>query len=204
MRTLKTVLIFFISGLGSGFLTGWLLSSNRLRSFWFTRSEKFLIPTYRYYAGFSILLLSGLAGAYLVSRTRAWMESPLTRSTLRHTASALVIALSAPAIFAIFSLDRDFFESPGWVLAAVITFIFLISIACWILTGRLYHPGVLINLLTIPLAITLLLLLVKILNISGERSEIVTYPIYHSLIAAGCGYWIARNNPAVESDRRVG
>ena len=196
MTTLKTVLIFFISGLGSGCLTGWLLSSNRLTSFWFRKSDKFLIPTYRYYAGFSILLLSGLAVAYLVSRTRGWIEGPLTRSTFRHSASALVFALSAPAIFAIFSLDRDFFESPGWVLVAVIAFLFLISIACWILTGRLYYPGVLINLSTLPLAITLLLLLVKILNISGERSEIVTYPIYHSLIAAGCGYWIAGNNSA--------
>ena len=196
MRTLKTVLIFSISGLGSGYLTGWLLSSNRLTSFWFKKSGKFLIPTYRYYAGFSILLLSGLASAYLVSRTRGWIEGPLTRSTFRHTASALVITLSAPAIFAIFSLDRDFFESPGWVLVAVLAFLFLISIACWILTGRLYYQGVLINLSTLPLAITLLLLLVKILNISGERSETVTYPIYHSLIAAGCGYWIARNNPA--------
>jgi hypothetical protein len=196
VSTLKTILIFLISGLGSGCLTGWLLSNNRLMNFWFRKSDKFLIPTYRYYAGFSILLLSGLAGAYLVSRTRGWIEGPLTRSTLRHTASALVIALSAPAIFAIFSLDRDIFESPGWVLLAVIAFLFLISLACWILTGTLYYPGVLINLSTIPLAITLLLLLAKILDISGERSVIITYPIYHSLIAAGCGCWIARNSPA--------
>jgi hypothetical protein len=196
VRTLKTVLIFLISGLGSGSSIGWLLSSKRLTSFWFRKSDKFLVPTYRYYAGFSILLLSGLAGAYLVSRNRGWIEGPLTKSTFRHTASALVIALSAPAIFAIFNLDRDFFESPGWVLVAVLAFLFLISIACWILTGRLYYPGVLINLSTIPLAISLLLLLGRIMNISGEQSEIVTFPIYHSLIAAGCGYWIARNNPA--------
>ena len=196
MRSLKTVLIFFISGLGSGCLAGWLLSNNRLTSFWFRKSGKFLIPAYRYYEVFGILLLLGLTGAYLVSRTRGWIEDPVTGSTLRPAVSALVIFLSAPAIFAIFSLDRDFFESPGWVLVAVLAFLFLISIACWILTGRLYYQGVLINLSTLPLAITLLLLLVKILNISGERSETVTYPIYHSLIAAGCGYWIARNNPA--------
>ena len=54
----------------------------------------------------------------------------------------------------------------------------------------------LINLLTLPSAIALLLLLVKILNISGERSVIVTYPIYNSLVAAAFGYWIVRNNPA--------
>lgn len=196
MRTLKTVLIFFISGLGSGCLAGWLLSNNRLTSFWFRKSGKFLIPNYHYSECFSILLLLGLGGAYLVSRTRGWIEDPLTSSTFRHAASALVIALSAPAIFTIFSLDRDFFESPSWVLVAVLAFLFLISIACWILTGRLYYPGVLINLSTLPLALTLLLLLARILNISGERSELVTYPIYHSLIAAGCGYWIARNNPA--------
>ena len=196
MRTLKTVLIFSSSGLGSGCLSGWLLSSTRLISFWFRKSDKFLIPTYRYYAGFSILQLSGLAVAYIISRTGGWIESPLTRSTFRYTASALLIALSAPAIFAIFSLDRDFFESPGWVLVAAIVFLLLISVACWIMTARLDYPGVLINLLTLPLAIILLLLLVKIMNVSGERSEIVTYPIYHSLIAAGCGYWIAGNNPA--------
>src|SRR4030095_10968377 len=146
--------------------------------------------------GFSFLLLFGLTGAYLVSRNRGWIEDPLASSTFRHAAAALVVALSAPAIFTIFSLDRDFFESPSWLLVAVLAFLFLISIACWILTGRFYYPGVLINLSTLPLAMTLLLLLARILNISGERSEIVTYAIYHSLIAAGCGYWIARNNPA--------
>lgn len=195
MRTLRTVLIFFFSGLGSGGLSGWVLSSDRLRSFWFRRSDKFLIPTYRYYVGFSIFLLSGLALAYIVSRTRGWIDGPLTRSTLRYTASALTIALSAPAIFAIFTLSRGFFESPVWLLVAVIAFLFLVSAACWILTSRLDHPGVLINLLTLPSAITLLYLLVK-LNIGGERSEIVTYPIYYSLVAAACGYWIARHNPA--------
>jgi hypothetical protein len=195
VRTLKTVLIFFISGLGSGCLSGWLFSSTRLTSFWFRKSDKFLIPTYRYYAGFSILLLSGLVIAYVVSRTRRWIESPLTRSTFRPAASALVIALSAPAIFAISTLHRDLFESPAWLLIDVIAFLLLISVACWILTSRLYYPGLLINLLTIPSAITLLFLLVR-LHIGGERSEIVTYLIYDSLVAAACGFWIARNNPA--------
>ena len=197
MKTLKTVLIFFISGLGSGCISGWLLSSPRLTSFWFRKSDKFLIPTYRYYAGFSILLLSGLAVAYIISLTRGWIEGPLTRSTFRHTASAVVIGLSAPAVFAIFTLGRDFFESPAWLLLAAIAFLFLISVACWILTSKLYYPGVLINLLTLPSALTLLFLLVKTLNISGERSEIVTYLIYDSLIAAAFGFWIARNNPAL-------
>ena len=195
MKTLKTVLIFFLSGLGSGGLSGWLFSSDQLRNFWFTKSDKFLIPTYRYYAGFSILLLSCLAFAYIVSRTRGWIEGPLTRSTFRHAASALLIALSAPAIFAIFTLDRDFFESPAWFFVAAIAFLGLISVACWILTSRLYYQGVIINLLTIPAAIALLFLLIK-LNIGGERSEIFTYLIYDSLIAAACGFWIAHNNPA--------
>ena len=144
---------------------------------------------------FSILLLSGLAVAYIVSRTRGWIEGPLTRSSFRYIASAIAIALSAPAIFAIFALSQGFFESPVWLLLAVIAFLFLVSAACWILTSRLDYPGVLINLLTLPSAITLLYLLAK-LNIGGERSEIVTYPIYYSLVAAACGLWIARNNPA--------
>jgi hypothetical protein len=195
VKTLKTVLIFLLSGLGSGGLSGLLFSTNQLTSFWFRKSDKFLIPTYRYYAGFSILLLSGLAVAYIVSRARGWIEGPLTRSTFRHIASALLIALSAPAIFAIFTLDRDFFESPAWFFVAMIGFLCLISVACWILTSRLYYPGVIISLLTIPAAIALLFLLIR-LNLGGERSEVFTYLVYDSLIAAACGYWIARNNPA--------
>ena len=194
MRTLKPVLIFFISGLGSGCLSGWLLSSARLTGFWFRKSDNFLIPTFRYYAAFSILLLSGLTVAYVISRNRGWIVGPLTRSTLRHIACALAIGFSAPAIFAIFTLDRDFFESPAWFFVGVIAFLCLISVACWILTSRLYYPGVLINLLTLPAAISLLFFLAK-LKIGG-RSEVFTYPIYDSLVAAAFGYWIARNNPA--------
>jgi hypothetical protein len=86
-------------------------------------------------------------------------------------------------------------------LVGTVAFVLLISTACLVLTAKLYYPGLVINLLTIPVALALLWFLVKTLTIPGEWSEIVTYSIYDSLLSAACGFWIVKrlSRPAAVS-----
>jgi len=197
VRTLKTVLIFFVSGLCAGSLFGWLISTPRLTSFWFRKGDKFLIPTFRYYLGIGLFLLLGLTLAYSFSCMRGWVARPTTKTLFKQSSAAVVVATSAFLIFAGMTLVGAPFSDDLEIryLLAIVGFVLLISTACWILTSTLYYPGVLAFLLTIPVAIALLYLLAKVLTIPGEWSEMVTYLILDSLLAAACGFWIARSNP---------
>jgi hypothetical protein len=81
-----------------------------------------------------------------------------------------------------------------WLFAGVLLFVLLISVACWIVTGRLYYQGLLVNVLTIPVGIVIVVLIARTIPSSSEWSELVSWSIYDSLLAAACGFWIARGN----------
>ena len=195
MSTLRTILVFFISGFGAGSFFGWLLSTPSLTTFWFWKGAKFLIPTYRYYLGIGVFLLLGLTLAYSVSRLKGWVLGPSTKSFFRHSFAAIIVMTSALLLYAVMPLVPGFYSDPvtSYLLATVV-FVLLISAACWVLTSKLDYPGMFANLLTIPAAFGFLYLLATALNIPGEWSEMVTYPIYYSLLATACGFWIARSS----------
>jgi len=110
----------------------------------------------------------------------------------------LIVATAALIMFAV----AQFIQSPDPVmlyLFAVLCFILLISAACWIFTSRLYLPGLGLNLLMLPVAFGLLILFARfarVLDISNDWAELVTYAVYDSLLAASCGFWIVKSNPS--------
>lgn len=203
MNKAKTVLVTLICGLAAGACFGALLSSPRLLTFWFIKGDKFLIPTYRYYLGAGVFLLLGLAAAYTISRMTGLLTE--NSSLIRKIVSAVVVATSPVIIFAIATTIETqtattLVTPSGNILLTnidpitlylwgIVAFVLLISIACWILTAKLYYIGVFLNLLTLPATFGLLYLVSKV--VAGERSELVTYPILFSLLSASSGFWIA-------------
>ena len=161
--------------------------------FWFRKGDKFLIPTYRYYLGIGAFLLLSLVLGYSISRVSGWILKPPAKSLLRYRFAALIVATSALLISLAMAFAAGAFLYPVTAyLIATVAFVLLISIACWILTSKLSYPGLLVNLLTIPIAFALLYLLVSVLSVPSEWHETVTYQIYDSLLAAACGFWISR------------
>jgi hypothetical protein len=202
----KTVLVFFVCGLGAGFAFGALLSSPRLLTFWFIKGDKLLIPTYRYYLGVGVFLLLGLVGAYSISR----MTGLLDQNTyfFRKIVSGAIVATSPLILFvaadALMLATATTVETRGnttlqltnidpitLYLGTILTFVLLISTACWILTAKLYYIGVLLNLLTLPVTFALLYIAARILTVPSDWSELITYPTYFSLLAASCAFWIS-------------
>jgi len=53
----KVALIFLLPGLFFGLVFGWLTRWSAMDEFWYTRSDKFLLPTYKYWAGGSLSLI---------------------------------------------------------------------------------------------------------------------------------------------------
>lgn len=194
MTVIKTVLAFFVSGLLFGGVFGWLLSIRQLTAFWFRKGDKFLVPTYRYYLGIGGFLLLSLALGYSISLVRGWILKPPHKSLLRYHFAALIVATSALLVYlaTAFAAAAFRYDPVTAYLIAVVAFVLLISIACWILTAKLYYPGLLVNLMTIPIAFALLYFLANMLSVPSEWSETVTYPVYCSVLAAACGFWISR------------
>ena len=192
MNTAKTVLVFLICGLGAGLSFGALLISPRLLTFWFIKGDKFPIPTYRYYLGLGFFLLLGLAVAFSMCRITGLVQPPPNNAKVRETLSAIIVATSAVSIFAIAS--RIVVEDPVTVyMLSTAAFVLFISLACWLLTARLYYVGVFLNFLTPPAALVLLYVANRTLDIPGE---LAAYSIYFPMLAASWGLWIAAAQPS--------
>lgn len=201
----KTVLIFFVCGLAAGLGFSALLSSPRLLTFWFIKGDKFLMPTYRYYLGVGLFFLLSLSAPYWLSKMTGLISKnpPLLRKIL----SAGIVATSPVILLATaITIERltatTQVTDTGTILLTnidpitlylwgILAFVLLISAACWILTGRLYYVGLCLNFLTLPLAFALLYVAAKIVRVPSEWSELITYPIYFSLLAASCAFWIS-------------
>ena len=201
----KTVLVFLGCGLAAGVGFGALLSSPRLLTFWFIKGDKFLIPTYRYYLGAGFFLLLSLSAAYSISGIFGLVAG---RTLLRRIVSGLIVATSPLVLFAtantlLLATATTKENTPtGTILLThidpitlymwgTVAFVLLISTACWILTAKLYYFGVFLNLLTLPVTFALLHIAARILTVPSDWSELITYPIYFSLLAASCGFWIS-------------
>ena len=190
MKALKTVLIFFVGGLSTGCLFGSLTSFPRLTNFWYRKGDKFLIPTYRYYLGLGLFLLLGLSLAYTISLAKAWLNDPSPGAFLKQGCAALIIAISALVSYLLTFGNRSF-DPVTLYLLSILVFLMLISIACWIVSSRLYYVGLLLNVLVFPVALAFLYVLTKI-GLRGEAGNFVTFPVFFSLLSASCGYWLSQ------------
>ena len=196
-----------------GLCFGALLSVHSLTTFWFIKGDKFLIPTYRYYMGIGVFLVLSLADAYSISRVPSLLHE--NTSLFRKIISGVIVATSPLLLFtmatALLERTATTFETPTGTtlvtnidpitlhLLAIIGFVLLISAACWILTGKLSYIAVFLNLLALPVALSLMYLVYKIHAVPGEWSDFFAYPVYYSLLSASCGFWIATAKRVVSS-----
>ena len=158
-----------------------------------------------------MFLLLGLVGAYSISRMTRVLDQ--NTSFFRKIVSGAIVATSPLILFvaadALMLATATIVETRGnttlqltnidpitLYLGTILSFVLLISVACWILTAKLYYIGVFLNLLTLPVTFALLYIAARILTVPSDWSELITYPIYFSLLTASCGFWIAAGTRA--------
>jgi hypothetical protein len=197
VRRAKSLLTFAAAGAAAGIFFSLLLSIPRLTTFWYRKTDKFLVPTYRYYLGLGVILLLALAAAHTFSRIQRWLRAAESESVLRQAGAAFIVAVSAVVPYLVIG-SRDFDAVIQYVLAIVL-FVLLISSACWILSTQLYYSGVLLNLVVIPVTLTIMYVLTRLLHFGGDLSEFLTFLISLTLFSTSCGYWLTR---ATDSNRR--
>src|SRR3954469_25407697 len=106
----KVVAVFFLAGLVSGIVSAWLSSTPGLQRFLYTKGDKFLIPTYKFWTGFALLFSAALVTAFLVSRRCGWLT--LSPSVLRQSL-ALVVVVTSPLVLYL-STDLFFALAPTY------------------------------------------------------------------------------------------
>ena len=186
---LPVLACFFIFGCLSGVLFAFLVSRSSLQSFFFLRGDKFLVPRYSYWCALSLIQLSGLSGAYGVSVVSHLVIHPICRGRLFST--ALIIGLAAPALRLLTPLMNS---RIGWdwdLVAAPVGFIFLLSCALCIASGKLkLLPIALIwNVLFTVAGLAFIYVSVRIAG-RRESYEFVQWPILYSMLALSFGNWL--------------
>ncbi len=186
---LSVLACFLIFGLLSGLLFALLVSRSSLQSFFFVKADKFLIPRYSYWFTFSLLQLFGLAGAYLVSVSRQWLEAHTLRERL--LPAALIIGLAAPALRFVtpvmnlgLGLNWDFVIAP-------IAFLVLLSGALCFLSGdlKLLPIAIVWNILFVAAAFAFIYAGVRIMGRS-DSYEFVQWPMLEAMLALSFGSWL--------------
>jgi hypothetical protein len=177
---------FLVSGSISGLLFAFLVSRPSLQSFFFFKSDKFLIPRYPYWCSLSLVQLFGLTAAYLVCVARRLLLHPV--SQLRLVSAALTIALAAPILYLSTPVMNSHIGLEWDFILAPLVFLFLLSCALCISSG---NPKLL------PIAIVWICLftaagfgLVYIAVKLVERSdEFIQWPALYAMWALSFGSW---------------
>lgn len=128
--------VFLASGFLSGLLFALLVTRPGLQSFFFLKSDKFLIPRYSYWSAFSLIHLLGLIGGYLVCCWREWLTGRIS-SRGQQLAAALIVGLATPFLRLITPLMNAFMGLTLDFVGAPVGFLVLVSLAICVLTGSL-------------------------------------------------------------------
>ena len=92
----KVALIFLLPGVFFGVVFGWLTRWPAMDDFWSVRGDKFLFPTYKYWACGNLSFRLAIWTGYFVARLRGWQAS---LSVIR-LVGAIILMITAPPAFA--------------------------------------------------------------------------------------------------------
>jgi len=178
---IRVVIVFLLSGLWSGLISGWLSTTSTFRSFLYIPGDKFLIPTYKYWTVFALVFSGALVIAYLVSRLFGWLTlSP----TLMGQLLSLLVLVASPIL--LYALTRANF------LIATIYYLACLPIAMCVITARLrlLALAVLQNFLVLIAVLIVLYVVFSLMKVSAELYEYVQAGVAQSLFAAAFGCWL--------------
>lgn len=184
---IKVTALFFLSGLVSGVSSGWLSSTPRLRSFLYIKGDKFLIPTYKFWAVFALVFSVALVSAYFLSRTFRWLTmSPSAGRQLL----ALIVVMTSPVLLHISTRTNVFIAAD--VLIAPIYYVAILPLAMCVITARLrlLALAILQNIFVFIAAIIVLYIVFSLINGAQAVYEYVQAGIVESFFASAFGSWL--------------
>jgi hypothetical protein len=186
---LAVLACFFIFGFLSGLFFAFLVSRSSWQSFFFLKGDKFLIPRYSYWFALSLIQLLGLSGAYQVCVVRHLVIHPISRGRL--LPAALIVGLAAPVLRLLTPLMNSRIGLDWDLVVAPIAFIFLLSCALCISSGKLKLLPIAIGWNVLFTAAGFAFIYVSVRMVGRKDSyEFVQWPILYSMLALSFGNWL--------------
>jgi len=180
---------FLAGGVLSGLVFAWLVSRPSLESFFFIKSDKFVIARYSYWWTLSLTQLVGLSAAYALCVVRNVLVQPISR--VRLVSAALMVGLATPALRFITPVMNDHIGFNWDFVAAPFTFLFLLSCALCVLGGGVKLLPVSIVRIYVFTAAAVGLLYVALRTLPRiESYEFVEWPILYAMFALSFGSWL--------------
>ncbi|SRR6266496_2980625 len=199
----KVAITFLLPGLFFGLVFGWLTRWSAMDDFWYVRSDKFLFPTYKYWACGNLSFMLGIWTGYSLARLRGWQP---WLSGVR-VVSALLVMIAAPPALALIreasgigpSVFWDFLVLPGATIA-------VIPVGLRLCTKRWE------SLLSVMMIVAALLsvfggyavgVLLEPLRPPRDLLPVVQMSVEEGLIAAVAGIWLFKNHGPARGDHDV-
>ena len=182
----KIVLTFLFCGVAAGLAFAALTTRPALQSSWFSVSEWWIVPTWRYWLLAQTLFVLAISGAYLWARSKSWLV-PQARSKFRLW--ALVLGIGGIGVILLLT-----YQLPA--LALPINFLLIpaaLVIVLYIFSGR--WDGVAATLIVlINIVVTLLASIPDLLLTSFS---LVAFQSLKAVLSSGTlaglsGLWLAR------------
>ena len=201
---LKMIAVFFVGSLCTGFIFGYITRIPNQAEFWFTKGDKFYVPTLNYWIGASISLFVGLMCSYIYIRIKNLLPYCSEMSLIQHILSALFILAAYPAMeftdrFFWMHLDWDFVRSIYIFIGPTIVALF-VSLSLYVLTRKWELPISLLILAACFLVGIFSSLIISIFDLPGRQYELVQFPSNHSLLAVLYGLWLIRASKSANTD----
>lgn len=177
-----------VFGALSGLLFAFLVTRPSLQSFFFIKSDKFLIPRYSYWCALSLIQLLGLTAAYALCVVARLVVQRI--SQVRLLSAALIVALATPVLYLLTPLMNALIGLNWDFVAAPIAFLLLLSCALCIFSG---------NLKLLPVAIVWILLFTAAgfgfvyagvrIDERSDSYDFIQWPMLYAMWALAFGNW---------------
>jgi hypothetical protein len=183
---IQIVFPFTITGFFFGVCFHWITSLPSLTDFWFIRTDKFLLPTYKYHLAFSTTLLLGLITGYTIARLQPSLIGRKRPATIRLIGAVLLILASAPSS----SFIAETILGPFAILLSLALFLLIVSISAWVFTGEWKWLGFTLIVLSPFMALAVTAMVSLPFNLSNPSMGFVQWSMVDYLLSVSLGYWL--------------
>lgn len=186
---LKVVAAFSVCSLIFALFFTWLTLLPDLDKFWYWHNDKLRFERITYWIAFSCTQFAGLAGGYILSRRKNWIDAPPSRQGV---IAALLLLLNAPAL-SLFSLLMGI-RFDLMILLLWPAFLLVFSVAQCLFAGRLRQVFQVLP-LNFGAGILALLIMVRIQPYLESRlCDGLFWMLVQVLLACASGLWLAWQN----------
>lgn len=182
--------IFVLGGLCSATFFSWITSVDSLQNLWYTKTDKFLLPTAQYWLLCGATFALGLLIAYRIIRFQAWLGTSAVTTIAREILFLLITSVSPVILFAVSGVMRSYLGLTWDILIAPVAFLAAFSVAlCLLLPGFHFMIRVFaLNLMAAAAAIGLITIFLRILNGFSNWYSPLQWITFEALLSLAAGF----------------